>query len=97
MNQIVNKFLLEGDKFISEIHLRQLGFIYSACGPFTRNKQRIQEFMQTGDTNYIYRNELDKACFEDDMVYPQPFSHESYSFPNKQYNSLVLYCEDGGD
>ena len=52
-----------------EMHLRQPGFTYSACGPFTKYKQRIQKFMQTGDTNYIYRNELDKACFQHDMAY----------------------------
>ena len=66
---IVNKFLLAGDIFMPEMHLRQPEFTYSACGPFTRNKQRIQKFMQTGDTNYIYKNELDKACFEHDMAY----------------------------
>ena len=54
---------------MAEMHLRQFGFTYSACGPFTRNKQRIQTFMQTGDTNYIYRNELDKTCFQHDMAY----------------------------
>ena len=54
MNQIVNKFLLAGDKFLPEIHLRQPGFTYSACGPFTRNKKRIQQLIQKGDTNYIY-------------------------------------------
>ena len=54
MNQIVNKFLLAGDKFILEMHLKQPGFTYSVCGPFTKNKQRIKKFMQTGDTNYIY-------------------------------------------
>ena len=69
MNEIVNKFLLGGDKFIPEMHLTQPGFTYSAFGPFTRNKQRIQKFMQTGDTNYIYKNELDKACFLHDMTY----------------------------
>ena len=53
MNQIVNKFLLTGDKFMPEMHLRQPGCTYSVCGPFTKNKQRIQKFMQTGDTNYI--------------------------------------------
>ena len=51
------------------MHLRQPGFTYSACGSFTENKQRIQKFMQTGDTNYIYKNELDKACFQHDMAY----------------------------
>ena len=57
------------DKFVPEMHLKQPGFIYSACGPFTRNKQKIQKFMQTGDTNYIYKNKLDKACFQHDMAY----------------------------
>ena len=52
-----------------EMHLKQPGFTYSACGPFTKNKQRIQKLMQTGDTNYIYKNELDKACFQHDMAY----------------------------
>ena len=69
MNQIVNKFLLAGDKFMPEMHLKQTGFTYSACGLFTRIKQRIQNFMQTGDTNYIYKNELDKTCFQHDMAY----------------------------
>ena len=69
MNQIVNKFLLAGDKFLPEMHLKQPGFTYSACGPFTRNKQRIQKFMQTGDTNYIYKNGLNKACFQHDTAY----------------------------
>ena len=61
MDQIVNKFLFEGDKFMPEMHLRQPGFTYSACGRFTKHKKRIQNFMQTGYINYIYKNELDKA------------------------------------
>ena len=69
MNEIVNKSLSVGDKFMPEMRLRQPGFTYSACGPFTKNKQRIQKFMQTGDINYIYRNELDKACFQYDMAH----------------------------
>ena len=69
MNEIVNKVLLTGDKFIPEIHLKQPGFTYSACGPLTKNKEKIQTFMQTGNTNYIYRNDLDKACFQHDMTY----------------------------
>ena len=52
-----------------EMHLKQPGFTYSASGPFTKNKERIEKFMQTGNTNFIYRNELDKACFEHDMAY----------------------------
>ena len=52
-----------------EKHLKQRGFTYSACGPFTKNKKRIEKFMQTGDTSFIYKNELDQACFQHDMVY----------------------------
>ena len=69
MNEIVNKFLLTGDKCIQEMHLRQPAFTYSACGPFTKNKERIKKFKETGDTSYIYKNELDKACFQHDMAY----------------------------
>ena len=69
MNEIVNKFLLARDKFMPEIHLKQPGFTYCACGPFTKNKERIQKFKETGDTSYIYKNELDKACFQHDMAY----------------------------
>ena len=69
MNQVVNKFLLAGDKFMTGMHLTQPGFAYSGCGPFTKNKQRIKKFMQTGDTNYIYRSELNKAYFQHDMAY----------------------------
>ena len=69
MNNLINKFLLAGDKFMPEMHLRQPQFTYSACGPFTKHKQRIQKFKETGDTNYIYKNELDKACFAHDAAY----------------------------
>ena len=51
------------------MHLKQPGFTYSACGPFTKNKERIEKFIHTGKTDFIYRNELDKACFQHDMVY----------------------------
>ena len=69
MKNTINKFLLAGDKFMPEMHLRQPGFTYSACGPFTKHKERIKKFEQTGDTQYIYRNELDKACFQHDAAY----------------------------
>ena len=69
MNETVNKFLLVGDKFMPEMHLKQPGFTYSAYGAFTKNKERIEKFMQTGNTNFIYKNELDKACFQHDMAY----------------------------
>ena len=60
MNQIISKLILAGDKCVPEMHLRQPGFTYSACGPFIKHKQRIEKFMQTGDTNYIYKNGLYK-------------------------------------
>ena len=69
MNNTINKFLLAGDKFMLKMHLQQPGFNYSACGPFTKHKERIKKFEQTGDTQYVYRNELDKACFQHDAVY----------------------------
>ena len=69
MNEIINKSLLVGDKFMPEMHLIQRGFTCSACGPFTKKKERIQRFKQTGDLRYIYRKELDKACFSNDMAY----------------------------
>ena len=69
MNEIVNKFLLAGDKFMRKMHLKQPGFTDSACEPFTKNKERTQKFKETGDTSNIYKNELDKACFQHDMAY----------------------------
>ena len=65
----VNKFLLAGDKFMPEMQLKQPGFTDSACRPFTKNKERITKFKKTRDTNYIYKNELDKASFQHDMAY----------------------------
>ena len=56
MNDIVNRFLLSGDKFIPETDLIQPGFTCSACGPFSKNKERIQKFKETGNTKYIFRN-----------------------------------------
>ena len=69
MNEIVNKFLSAGDKFISEMDLSHPGLTYSACGLYTKNKERIQKFKETGDSRYIYENELDKTCFQHDMAY----------------------------
>ena len=67
--RIINKFLLTGDKFMPEINLRQPRFTYSVCGPFTKHKERIRKFNQTGDTRYIYRNDLAKTCFQHDSAY----------------------------
>ena len=69
MSNVINKFLLAGDKFMPEMHLREPRFVYSACGPFTRHKERIKESKRTGDTLYIYRNELNNACFQHDSAY----------------------------
>ena len=69
MNEIANKFLLAGDKLMPGMHLKQPGSTYSACGPFTKNKERIHKFKETGDTTYIYKNEFDKACFQHHMAY----------------------------
>ena len=54
MSEIVNKFLLAGDKFMPEMHLRQPGFTYGAYGSFTKNKERMQKFKEIGDLQYIY-------------------------------------------
>ena len=72
LHEIVSKFLLvllAGAKFMPEMHLKQPGFTYTACGPFNKNKERIENFMQAGNTDSIYRNEHDKACFQHDMAY----------------------------
>ena len=52
-----------------ETHLRQPRFTYSTFGSFTKNKERIQKFKETGGSRYIYQNELEKACFKHDMAY----------------------------
>ena len=69
MNDIINKFLLEGDKFMPGMHLRQPQFTHSACGPFTKDKERIEKFKESGDSWRIYRNKSDKASFQHDMAY----------------------------
>ena len=68
MYSIVNNLLLAGDKFMPETHLKQSGFTYSACGPFTKDKEKIRKFQETGDLRYIYQNELHKSCFQHDMA-----------------------------
>ena len=69
MNEIVNKFLLAGNKSMHEMHLRQPEFTYSGRGPFTKIKERIQKFKETGDSQYTYQNKLGKDCFQHDMAY----------------------------
>ena len=69
MNKIIHKFLLAGNKLMPEMHLKQPSFTYSAYGPFTKSKERIKKFMKTRNTDFIYKNELDKASFQHDMAY----------------------------
>ena len=69
MNEIVNKFFVADDKFMPQMHLKQPGFTYSVCVPFTKNKERIEKLMQIGNTDFTDRNEDDKACFQHDMAY----------------------------
>ena len=69
MNDIVNKFLLAGNKFMPELHLKQCRFTYIAFDPFTKSKEITEKFMQTGNTVFINKNELDKACFQHNMAY----------------------------
>ena len=69
-NSIINKLLLAGDKFMLELHLVDpIVKKYSACGPFTKHTKKIQDFLNTGKLNYIYKDDLDKACFQHDMAY----------------------------
>ena len=68
MNKTINKFLLTGDKFMPELHLKKSGITYSACGPFTIHRKRIQKFRETGNLKPLYINELDKACFAHDAA-----------------------------
>ena len=69
MNKIVNKFLLAGSKFLPELHLMQPGFTYSTCGPLTNHRERIKNFKETGDLNYVYKNDSDKTCFAHNAAY----------------------------
>ena len=90
MNEVVNNFLVAGDKYVPEMHLKQPGFTYSACGPFIKNKERIEKSMQTGNTDFIYENELDKACFLHDKAYDKSkdFGERTQSdkvFRNKEF------------
>ena len=69
MNGVVNELLLAGEKSMSEMHLRQPGFTYSACGPFPKNQERKQKFKETGGSRYICQNELGKTCLQHAMAY----------------------------
>ena len=69
MNKIINKFLLTGGKIMQVLHLKQPVFTYSACEPFTKHRERIQKFRDTGNLKNLYRNEINKACSAHDAAY----------------------------
>ena len=69
MNEIVNKFLLTGHELMPEMHLRQLGFTNTACGPFTKSKEKTKKIKETGDSRYMYKKKLDKVCFQHEIAY----------------------------
>ena len=83
-NGIINKFLLTGNKFVTELHLVDpIVKKHSGCGPFTKHTQRIQDFLNTGKLSYIYKNDLDKACFQHDMAYNKFKDLEKRTQPDK--------------
>ena len=69
MNKIIYTILLFGDEFMPELYLKQPGFTYSTCGPFTKHCERTQKVRETGNLKHFYRNELAKACFAHDAPY----------------------------
>ena len=91
MNEIVNESLLTGDKSISELHLRQPGFTYSTCGPFTKHSEKIQKFKETGNLKGIYNNELDKACFSHETAYSdnKDLAKRTASISDKVYQIIL--------
>ena len=91
MNNIIKTFLLAGDKFMPEMHLKQPQFVYSACDPFTRHKEIIKEFKRTGDTRLLYRNELDKACFKHDVAYAKYKDVENRLISDQKLTNSAYY------
>ena len=91
MNEIINKFLLVGDKFTPQMYLRQPRFVYSACGPFTIHKERIKDFKRTGNINLLYRNALDIACFKHDAAYAKYKDVERRSIADDKLKSNPEY------
>ena len=89
MNETVNRLLLVDDKFMPEMRLKQPGFTFSAYGPFTKNKERIEKFMQTGNTNFIYKNELDKTCFKHNMPYGKTKDLENKKFRKSRKQKII--------
>ena len=91
-NEILNRFLLTGDKFIPEIYLKQPGFTYSACPPLANNKEKLQKFVQTGNTNYIDKNDLDQGCFQHDKAYSKYRDLTKRTGSGSVWREKVLNC-----
>ena len=69
MNKLILKISLTGKKIMTELHIKQPGFTFSACGPFPKYHGRIQKFRETGNLKRLYKIELDNACFAHDAAY----------------------------
>ena len=85
MNKIINKFLLTGDKFMPELHLKQPGFICRGCEPFTKHPARIQKLRETRKLKHLYINGLDKVCFARDAAYS-----DSKDLANRAISDKIL-------
>ena len=85
MNKIIDRFLLTGEKFMPEFHLKQPGFTYRSCRSFTKHHEKIQKFRETVDLKYLYRSELDKACFPHDVA-----QSESKDFVKRTISNKIL-------
>ena len=94
MNKIVNKFLLAGDKFMPELHLRQPGVTCSSCRPFSKHCEKVQKFRETGNLKHIYKNEIDKAHFSFDTVYSDSKESAEITF-SEAYEIVVTPKYDG--
>ena len=94
MNEIANKFLLAREKFMPEMHLRQLGFTYSVCGPFTENKERIKKFKKTWGSRYVCQNELDKVYFQHDMAFEDFIDLNRRTFADIVLRDKVFWYKD---
>ena len=90
MNEILNKFLLVGDKSMPEMHLKQPGFTYSAVVLSTKSKERIEKIMQTWKTDFIYKNELDKVCFQHHIAYGKSKDLTKRTRPDKGFERYSI-------
>ena len=82
---MINKYLLTGGKFMSQLHLKQPILTYSACWKFTKHREKIQKFRETGNLNHLYRNELNKICFAHDATYS-----DSKDLPRRTISDNIL-------